>query len=1307
MNLTNDRVAPLEHVQKSQFPSKASNNLLEIGREVVFFAVNDDQLTVMEISGSISIYGYSSEEFISGNKKWKDLIHPDDLTYFLGNIRTERIKEQNGMSLEYRILPKGGHPVWVSCLSIPETNDEGLITHYLCKIRDISTEKQTEKELAAYREELEGKVKIRTEEFEAINEYLESLNQQLQSANMELQTINEEVYATNEEMNAKNDQLHNEITARMEVMKQLEDSESKMRNFIQHSLEGIVILDNEGHIIEWNKAMEQILGLSREEAIGKYEWDVLKSYFPKEGAFENIRQSVISYISGGIEQEPSINEYVIQLPDSTIRYIHVSLFPIGQTHVNHFGRIIRNITEWKLADLKLERYRTQLETMVEIQTRELSVSQERLMSLSNNLPGGIIFQMMDDSVRTGWFSHISTCFTDIFEIDVEDIMVDPTPFYMSIHPEDRKLLIKTFIFANEKKDIDIEFRIHTPSKKVKWIHMRSSYHITDEGAREWNGFMLDATERKLAMYELEETRRRQELLIEVQQIIQSADNLSYALNLSLSEIGKFTGVSRVYIFEKTTDDTNISNTYEWCNDGIQPAIDNLQHLPLENVQPLFNIINSCGYICTSDINTLSPIIAEELTAQGVKSIVLFPLVSSGINYGYVGFDDCISHREWNKGDVELLKSLSQIISDTIRRHHAETAMRLSQQVLHTVLDNIRANIFVTDFDTSKILFANKMIKEMTDNEIEGKECWKVVRTGKTEVCDDCPRSRLIDGNKKPTGLYRWERHDKITGNYYDETSVAIEWVDGRVVHLEYSMDITGRKKAEEAVRQSEEMYRQLTVASPDAIVVCATGGLIRYASPKATELLGLPKSISLMHIHKFVHQNVRSKVYDLLQNTESNRTTVLPDLLMVRQDGTEFIGEISAAPVKGSDNLTASVIMVIRDITRRKMEEMELISAKEKAEESDKLKSSFLANLSHEIRTPLNGIATLLSILNQDPDLPDSIREYIGIINTNSEQLLKLITDIIDLAKIEAKQMTIHPEQLCINDLMEEMCSLTNTTLLAQNKVNINLECAVEESIKNCKVYADPVRLRQILHNLLNNAVKFTEQGFVRFGCRLEANMIEFFVEDSGIGIPESQTKNIFQWFRQAELENNRRYGGTGLGLTISRGLVQLMGGNMRLESNEGFGSSFFFTIPYLPFNSKEKFLDKYSDKALPQEKPYTNKTVLVVVSMILKYKYYEMLLSATGFTVKQAKNMQQCLDFLRLANRIDAMIVDVSVFDKANIEGIKQIKSIRENMPLILVGSKKNEQYEQTIRDSKCNAALEEPVSREDIIRTLKQLIQ
>jgi signal transduction histidine kinase len=240
----------------------------------------------------------------------------------------------------------------------------------------------------------------------------------------------------------------------------------------------------------------------------------------------------------------------------------------------------------------------------------------------------------------------------------------------------------------------------------------------------------------------------------------------------------------------------------------------------------------------------------------------------------------------------------------------------------------------------------------------------------------------------------------------------------------------------------------------------------------------------------------------------------------------------------------------------------ELVLAKNKAEESDKLKSSFLANMSHEIRTPLNGIVGLAQFLESDVLSSQERCEYIGVINTCCVQLVRLINDIIDLSKIEAKQMNLAPVSVQINSLMEELRLHFEAYMQTNNKEHIALILDRSGFIDYYAVHIDPTRLRQVLTNLINNAIKFTEKGHIRFGYRqLSLDKIEFMVEDTGIGLKPEHKEIIFERFRQLEFTNNRQYDGAGLGLAISRNLAKLMGGDLWLESVEGKGTTFYFTI--------------------------------------------------------------------------------------------------------------------------------------------------
>lgn len=296
--------------------------------------------------------------------------------------------------------------------------------------------------------------------------------------------------------------------------------------------------------------------------------------------------------------------------------------------------------------------------------------------------------------------------------------------------------------------------------------------------------------------------------------------------------------------------------------------------------------------------------------------------------------------------------------------------------------------------------------------------------------------------------------------------------------------------------------------------------------------------------------------------------------------GERFFARITSANIVYRGKISS--IAIIEDITEQKFAEMkreeyrehlelevrqrtaELTLAREKAEEADRLKSAFLANMSHEIRTPLNGILGIIQFLDDDSLSSAQRSECIGIIKAGGEQLARIIEDIVDISKIESGLMTVQPVCVQLNELVNGMYDFLKSIIKTNGKEQVIPVLDDSGFLADSAVFVDPVRLRQVIINLLGNAVKFTEKGFIRFGYRqIAPHTLEFFVEDSGIGIASSQREIIFERFRQAESGNSRNYGGSGLGLTISRSLVHLMGGEMRVESTEGKGSLFLFTIPF------------------------------------------------------------------------------------------------------------------------------------------------
>jgi len=267
--------------------------------------------------------------------------------------------------------------------------------------------------------------------------------------------------------------------------------------------------------------------------------------------------------------------------------------------------------------------------------------------------------------------------------------------------------------------------------------------------------------------------------------------------------------------------------------------------------------------------------------------------------------------------------------------------------------------------------------------------------------------------------------------------------------------------------------------------------------------------------------------------------------------------EIMLEPVEINNN--PFTLAIVRDITDRKQTEKELISAKEKAEESDRLKSAFLANMSHEVRTPLNSIIGFSELL-ADPDFEqEQKREFIDHIVTNGNQLLTIISDIMDISKMESGEITIRKTQIKTQKFVSSV--IDQYTFQAEAK-KLELKLILPDTKEETALFADEDRLSQIFNNLVGNALKFTAKGTIEIGYYPNGEMVEFYVRDTGIGITAEYQDKIFDRFRQVEDAKTRTYGGNGLGLAISKNLVELMGGKIWVKSIPGKGSTFYFTIP-------------------------------------------------------------------------------------------------------------------------------------------------
>ncbi len=347
----------------------------------------------------------------------------------------------------------------------------------------------------------------------------------------------------------------------------------------------------------------------------------------------------------------------------------------------------------------------------------------------------------------------------------------------------------------------------------------------------------------------------------------------------------------------------------------------------------------------------------------------------------------------------------------------------------------------------------------------------------------------------------------------------------------------------------------------------------------------------------------------------------------------------------------------------RKQLENELIRAKEKAEDSDRLKSAFLANMSHEIRTPMNGILGMTQLLANPGITAEQRKEYIDLANKNSETLLNLVDDIIDVSKIEAGQMKIIHKSFQLNTLLDQIIVLFTSSPLYKSKQGLEL-IIKKNAPDNLCIYSDPDRLHQIFINLIGNALKFTNCGYVEFGYNVKDKMIEFYVRDTGIGISNEKQKIIFDRFTQADNSLTRKFGGSGLGLTISKGLIELLGGQIWVSSELHSGSTFYFTVPYIPTFDEDNSYRKGEPE--PSEYKWNDRTFLIVEDDKVSFKFLEGIFRKTGAKIVHADNGLKAVELIKQFPEIDMVLMDIQLPEMNGLDATHMIKQLRKELPVI-----------------------------------------
>ncbi|HNI98587.1 MAG TPA: PAS domain S-box protein, partial [Leptospiraceae bacterium] len=427
-------------------------------------------------------------------------------------------------------------------------------------------------------------------------------------------------------------------------------------------------------------------------------------------------------------------------------------------------------------------------------------------------------------------------------------------------------------------------------------------------------------------------------------------------------------------------------------------------------------------------------------------------------------------------------------------------------------------------------------------------------------------------------------------------------------------------------------------------------------------------------------------------------------------DGTEMIIEGYYICLYDSDGKIAGHFGIQRDVTEKKNAEKELISAKEKAEESERLKTAFLANMSHEIRTPLSAIIGFSGLLAESDDLnAEEKKEFADIIKDSAAGLLTLINDILDISRLDTGLLELRSEKFALNSLLKEIRTVYRLQKDKSDKkdIEIIMECGLQD--EKSTVICDRVRLHQIISNLMSNAMKFTEIGYIKFGYSLKNGFLEFFVKDTGSGIPAEKQSIIFERFRQADEIHDRKYGGAGLGLSIVKGLVELFGGNIRLESVSGRGSIFYFTVPY---QSQDEPLNlEKEDVSIPAEKKEArtelqDKRILIAEDTESNAYLLSKFLSVIGAEVVSVRNGKEAVEEMRSNPGYSLVLMDMDMPVMNGYAAAAKIREFNKEVPIIAQTAYAFGDDRQKCIDSGCTDYITKPLNRAAFLDLVKKYI-
>jgi len=675
----------------------------------------------------------------------------------------------------------------------------------------------------------------------------------------------------------------------------------------------------------------------------------------------------------------------------------------------------------------------------------------------------------------------------------------------------------------------------------------------------------------------------------------------------------------------------------------------------------------------------------------------------------------ISKQQLKVSNEQLRATNQQLESEIFERKQAEEELLFKTTLLEAQSEESIDGILIID-DCGKVILSNKHFGNMWNippQLIDTKDDEKLLQYVLEQLKDSdefLKKVKYLYVNKDEKSRDEIQLKDgKVFDRYSSPMTDSNGVYRGRIW---YFRDITERKQAEKQLRQERNFSQSIIETAQTIMLVLDTDGNILSFNPYMEEMCGygLGEVKGKNWFDTFLPQRDRQRIRELFNKAIDNIQTLGNVNPIVTKDGREVEIKWYDKTLKDINGNTIGLLAIGQDVTEQRQYEEKLKLAKIEAEAASQTKSQFLANMSHEIRTPMNAIIGFSDLLAGE-DLTDEQKQEINIISESGHNLLALINDILDLSKIEAGQLDIEIIDYSLTKLLNSIGSLMRPKVIEKG---LEFE-VVESSSLPAQIRSDPTYLRQCLINLIGNAVKFTEQGHVYVNISLENKddqaYIRFDVEDTGIGIPKDKQETIFESFTQADGDTTRKYGGTGLGLTITKQLAELLGGELTLTSEVGKGSVFSLTIPANVEVTKQPLLDRHNiaghtdPSQAKAEQPEFSGNILVAEDAPSNRVLIKSLLKQLGLQVTIAKDGNEALQKVR-AQQFDLIFMDIMM---PHMDGYKATKAIRKagiTTPIVALTANAMKGDDKRCIEAGCDDYLAKPIDRRELLRIINKYL-